>query len=143
MCRFHVATSGRRTNKNRKRRPCWSVTKLASITFSSLAFSYWIDKPRFLIEGKTCYCSHHTFLLGFPTGWLSCPHQGCVKVRYWRAPARLRYSVGSATGGPAEAESSGDVSIGVVADFQAVMPTLSRISLRTWTTRGACQRSHG
>jgi hypothetical protein len=28
-------------------------------------FSYW---------GKTCYCGHHTFLLGFPTGWSSCPH---------------------------------------------------------------------
>jgi hypothetical protein len=26
--------------------------KLASITFLSLAFSYWIDKPRFLTEGK-------------------------------------------------------------------------------------------
>jgi hypothetical protein len=60
---------------SRKQRPCWSVTKLASITFSSLAFSYWIDKSRFLIEVKTCYCSHHTFILRFPTGWLSCPHQ--------------------------------------------------------------------
>jgi hypothetical protein len=25
--------------------------------------------------GKTCYYAHHTFLLGFPTGWSSCPHQ--------------------------------------------------------------------
>jgi hypothetical protein len=40
-----------------------------------LAFSYWIDKPWFLTEGKTYYCAHHTFLLGFPTGWLSCLHQ--------------------------------------------------------------------
>jgi hypothetical protein len=40
-----------------------------------LAFSYWIDKPQFLIEGKTCYCAHHTFLLGFPIGCLFCPHQ--------------------------------------------------------------------
>jgi hypothetical protein len=29
-----------------------SVTKLASITFWSLAFSYWTDKPWFLTEGK-------------------------------------------------------------------------------------------
>jgi hypothetical protein len=29
-----------------------AVAKLASITFWSLAFSYWIDKPRFLTEGK-------------------------------------------------------------------------------------------
>jgi hypothetical protein len=28
------------------------VTKLASITFWSLAFSYWTDKPWFLTEGK-------------------------------------------------------------------------------------------
>jgi hypothetical protein len=54
---------------------------------------------------------------------------GCVKVRYWRALARLRYSVGSATGGPAEAESLGDVSTDVVASLQAVMPALSRISV--------------
>jgi hypothetical protein len=53
---------------------------------------------------------------------------GHVKVRYWRAPARLRYSVGLAMGGPAEAESLGDMSTGVVADLQAVMPALSRIS---------------
>jgi hypothetical protein len=52
---------------------------------------------------------------------------GRVKVRYWRAPARLRYSVGSATEGPAKVESLGDVSTGVVADLQAVMPALSKI----------------
>jgi hypothetical protein len=30
----------------------WSVTKLASITFLSLAFSYWIDYLSFTIEGR-------------------------------------------------------------------------------------------
>jgi hypothetical protein len=29
-----------------------AVMKLAGITFWSLAFSYWFNKPRFLIEGK-------------------------------------------------------------------------------------------
>jgi hypothetical protein len=29
-----------------------AVAKLASITFSSLTFSYWIDKPWVLTEGK-------------------------------------------------------------------------------------------
>jgi hypothetical protein len=29
-----------------------------------LAFSYWFDKPRFLVEGKTCCCAHHTFSWG-------------------------------------------------------------------------------
>jgi hypothetical protein len=28
-----------------------------------------IDKPWFPTEGKPCYYIHHTFLLGFPTGW--------------------------------------------------------------------------
>jgi hypothetical protein len=41
-----------------------AVAKLASITFWSLAFSYWFDKPWFHNWGKTCYCAHHTFLLG-------------------------------------------------------------------------------
>jgi hypothetical protein len=31
---------------------CWSVTKLASITFLSLAFSYWIDYLGFTTEGR-------------------------------------------------------------------------------------------
>jgi hypothetical protein len=29
-----------------------AVAKLASITFSSLPFSYWFDKPWFLTQGK-------------------------------------------------------------------------------------------
>jgi hypothetical protein len=43
-----------------------AVAKLASITFLSLAFSYWTNKPWFRTEGKTCCYIHHTFLLGFP-----------------------------------------------------------------------------
>jgi hypothetical protein len=30
----------------------WSVTKLASISFLSLAFSYWIDYLGFITEGR-------------------------------------------------------------------------------------------
>jgi hypothetical protein len=30
----------------------WSVTKLANITFLSLAFSYWIDHLGFTTEGR-------------------------------------------------------------------------------------------
>jgi hypothetical protein len=44
------------------------------------------------------------------------------------SPARLRYSVGSAMGVPAKAKSLGNVSIGVMAVLQAVMPVFSRIS---------------
>jgi hypothetical protein len=47
-----------------------AVAKLASITFLSLAFSYWFNKPWFLTEGKTCCYIHQTFSWGFPTGRL-------------------------------------------------------------------------
>jgi hypothetical protein len=33
------------------------------------------DKPWFLTEGKSCCYIHHTFLLGFPTGWSFTRHQ--------------------------------------------------------------------
>jgi hypothetical protein len=46
----------------RKRRPCWSVTRLASITFWSLAFS-WTDKPWLLTEGK------FVVVLIIPSSW--------------------------------------------------------------------------
>jgi hypothetical protein len=56
-----------------------AIVKLAGITFWSLAFS-WTDKPWFLTERKACCYTHHTFLLGFPTGrWKTIntvPHQG-------------------------------------------------------------------
>jgi hypothetical protein len=47
-------------------------------------------------RGKICCCTHHTFLLGFPTGWSSCPHQAIFSyyvifstpsypnLRHWR-----------------------------------------------------------
>jgi hypothetical protein len=33
------------------------------------------NKPWFLTEGKSCCYIHHTFLLGFPTGWSFTTHQ--------------------------------------------------------------------
>jgi hypothetical protein len=41
--------------------------------YTSVAFSYWFDKPWFHNWEKTCYCAHHTFLLGFPTGCTYAP----------------------------------------------------------------------
>jgi hypothetical protein len=41
------------------------VTKLASITFLNLAFSYWTNKPWFLTEGKLLLCSSY-LPLGVP-----------------------------------------------------------------------------
>jgi hypothetical protein len=40
-----------------------AIAKLASITFSSLAFSYWFDKPWFLTEGKLAA------MLIIPSSW--------------------------------------------------------------------------
>jgi hypothetical protein len=45
-----------------------AVAKLAGITFWSLAFS-WIRHTLDSYWGKTRWCTHQTFLLGFPTGW--------------------------------------------------------------------------
>jgi hypothetical protein len=42
-----------------------AISKLASITFLSLAFSYWTDKPWFLTEGKLLLCSSY-LPLGVP-----------------------------------------------------------------------------
>jgi hypothetical protein len=42
-----------------------AVAKLASITFWSLAFSYWTDKPWFLTEGK------FATVLIIPSSWAS------------------------------------------------------------------------
>jgi hypothetical protein len=56
-----------------------AIVKLAGITFWSLAFSYWFDKPWFHNWEKTCCCAHHTFLLGFPTGVIL-RHQNYIKM---------------------------------------------------------------
>jgi hypothetical protein len=45
-----------------------------------LAFSYWFDKPRFLIEEKTYCCAHHTFSWGSQLGALTPHHQAF----FWR-----------------------------------------------------------
>lgn len=50
---------------------------------------------------------------------------GLVKVRYGSAPARLRKSVGSATGGPSVDDNLAQVSMGVEHGLQSVMPVRS------------------
>jgi hypothetical protein len=48
VCRFHVAAGEKlHTDKYPSGAIFRSVAKLASITFGSLAFSYWFDKPWF------------------------------------------------------------------------------------------------
>jgi hypothetical protein len=45
-----------------------AVAKLAGITFSRLAFSYWIDNLGFITEGKLAAIFIKTFSWDFPTG---------------------------------------------------------------------------
>jgi hypothetical protein len=48
VCRFHIAAGEKlHADKYSSGAVVWSVAKLASITFGSLAFSYWFDKPWF------------------------------------------------------------------------------------------------
>jgi hypothetical protein len=48
MCRFHIAAGKKlHADKYSSGAIVQSIAKLASITFGSLAFSYWFDKPWF------------------------------------------------------------------------------------------------
>jgi hypothetical protein len=68
-----------------------SVTKLASITFLSLAFSYWTIKPSFLTEGKLLLCSsylplgvHNWSVIYISTGAISSQGTQCVHQDFLR-----------------------------------------------------------
>jgi hypothetical protein len=69
VCRFHVAARWRSSYVNYA--PAFSgtivrsVAKLASITFWSLAFSYWFDNLGFTTEGNLLLCSSY-LPLGVP-----------------------------------------------------------------------------
>jgi hypothetical protein len=52
---------------------------LASITFLSLAFSYWFDKPWFLTEGKLLLCSSY-LPLGVPNWSVIYINTGAIKL---------------------------------------------------------------
>jgi hypothetical protein len=45
-----------------------AIAKLVGITFSRLAFSYWIDNLRFITERKLAAIFIKTFSWGIPTG---------------------------------------------------------------------------
>lgn len=62
------------------------------------------------------------------TCWTAYAMSGRVKVRYCRAPTRLRYKVGYSTGGLLEASSLGLVSAGVMHDLQSVMLARCKMS---------------
>jgi hypothetical protein len=65
VCRFHIAASAKQSLDEAPYKLFGAVAKLAGITFLSLAFSYWTDKPWFLTEGNLLLCSSY-LLLGVP-----------------------------------------------------------------------------
>jgi hypothetical protein len=74
VCRFHVAASEKlHADRQLSGALVWSVAKLAGINLRKCgSFSYWFDKTLVSQLRETCCCAHHTFLLGFPTGCLTC-----------------------------------------------------------------------
>jgi hypothetical protein len=74
VCRFRVAA----IKQSLDEAPyinCPKHHKLVRITFSRLSHLSKNNKPWFLNWGETCYYTHRTFLLGFPTGWLFTTHK--------------------------------------------------------------------
>jgi hypothetical protein len=57
-----------------------AIAKLAGITFWSLAFSYWFDKPRILTEGRLA------IVLIIPSSWGSQlgGYPARIKHFFWR-----------------------------------------------------------
>jgi hypothetical protein len=64
VCRFHAINKLSRA----------SPSQLAS-TFGSGFFLLLVRLNLGFVLRETCRCAHHTFLLGFPTGWLSTANQ--------------------------------------------------------------------
>jgi hypothetical protein len=56
-----------------------ALAKPVRITFSRLSLLSWTINLGFLTMGKSCCYIHHTFLLGFPTGWSSTMHHTTTK----------------------------------------------------------------
>jgi hypothetical protein len=73
-----------------------AVAKLADITFWSLAFPTGLTNLGFFYWGKICYCAHHTFLLGFPTGRWSTSTPCRIKHALPLAPLVARAPVATA-----------------------------------------------
>jgi hypothetical protein len=49
----------------------------------------------FLFEGKSCCCIHHTFLLGFPTGW---SFNYTPPTLFWRNQPAIKLFSGAVAG---------------------------------------------
>jgi hypothetical protein len=71
VCRFHVAPGAELRLDRRHKQIVWSVAKPASINLRKWFLSHTGSIKPWFIQRETCRCAHHTFLLGFPTGWLS------------------------------------------------------------------------
>jgi hypothetical protein len=103
VCRFRVAASKQSLDEV----PYINCPKLSQTSKhhlqSSLSTFLLNDKPCFLNWGKTSCYTHHTFLLGFPTGWSFTTHKdlwsststwsislfsGAVAGEEWKTSAR-------------------------------------------------------
>jgi hypothetical protein len=62
------------------------------------------------------------------TCWTTYARSGLVRMRYWRAPARLLYSEGLAIGAPSEADNLVRASTGVAVAWHSDMPARWRRS---------------
>jgi hypothetical protein len=75
VCRFRVAASKQSLDEA----PYINCPELSQTSphhlQSSLCAFLLNDKPWFLNSGKTSCYTHHTFLLGFPTGWSFTTHK--------------------------------------------------------------------
>jgi hypothetical protein len=76
VCRFHVAAGEEATTSTTHQyffgTIVYSVSKLASINLWKFGFLLLVRKTLVSQLRETCCCAHHTFLLGFPTGCLTC-----------------------------------------------------------------------
>ncbi|KAJ0647709.1 hypothetical protein HanLR1_Chr15g0564671 [Helianthus annuus] len=82
-----------------------------------------------MIRFMKAKCDSRGSCINKQTCWTAYEISGRVNVRYCKAPARLRYSVGSETGGPSDALSLDERSTGVLQGLQADMLARARISL--------------
>jgi hypothetical protein len=80
MCRFHIAAGAKQSLDEVPYKLSGAVAKIASITFLSLAFSNWTDKPWFLTKGK------FATVLIIPSSWCSQlgGHPARIKLIFWR-----------------------------------------------------------
>jgi hypothetical protein len=83
VCRFHIAAGAKQSLDEVPYKLSGAIAKLAGITFLSLAFSYWTDKPWFLTEGKLLLYSSY-LPLGVPNRTVIYINTATTRTIFWR-----------------------------------------------------------